>query len=327
MPTAQTTRLAERLRRMADEMQAVIDERLRPLDQNWTPKRGLQLAQRTHEGHDLQLVQRALRALAARHEAGSVPLILQKLKTKKELFELLRTRADVSGGHYSYRETGEGWDTGPVATELRRIIAEAQTEAQAAADAQERKRREREQRINALRSSNTPGFFPTPPAVIARILKLAEIDPEHVVLEPSAGIGSLAAACPNPAYVKCVELRHQFAELIEASPHLPVAICDFLELEPEPCYDRVVMNPPFEDGQDMAHVRHAFEFLKPGGRLVAVMPAAAERGRNSRKGIEFREWVDALGGVFEKLPDGSFNTPDAVRPTDVSCVLLVIDKE
>ena len=30
-------------------------------------------------------------------------------------------------------------------------------------------------------------------------------------------------------------------------------------------YDRILMNPPFEHGQDVDHVEHAFNLLKPGG--------------------------------------------------------------
>ncbi len=40
---------------------------------------------------------------------------------------------------------------------------------------------------------------------------------------------------------------------------------DFMEAVPEPRFDRALMNPPFENGQDIAHVRHAFQVLKPGG--------------------------------------------------------------
>ena len=36
-------------------------------------------------------------------------------------------------------------------------------------------------------------------------------------------------------------------------------------------YDRVLMNPPFEKGADMAHVRQAFNHVKAGSRLVAIM--------------------------------------------------------
>ncbi len=40
------------------------------------------------------------------------------------------------------------------------------------------------------------------------------------------------------------------------------------------------MNPPFSRQQDIRHVMHAAKFLKPGGRLVAVMGASAISGSN-----------------------------------------------
>ena len=45
------------------------------------------------------------------------------------------------------------------------------------------------------------------------------------------------------------------------------------------CVDRVVLNPPFSDGRAELHLRTAYDVLKPGGRLVAVMPASM-RGKN-----------------------------------------------
>lgn len=85
--------------------------------------------------------------------------------------------------------------------------------------------------------------------------------------------------------------------------------------EPEPRgigrFDRVVMNPPFECGADLKHIQHAFGFLKPGGRLVAL---CAQRDTT-------REWVEALGGVFEPLPDGSF----AEQGTGVRTALVTVD--
>jgi hypothetical protein len=50
-------------------------------------------------------------------------------------------------------------------------------------------------------------------------------------------------------------------------------------------FDRVVMNPPFDHGADIKHVEHARKFLKPGGRLVAVVangPRQRERLLPSR---------------------------------------------
>ena len=58
--------------------------------------------------------------------------------------------------------------------------------------------------------------------------------------------------------------------------HFPKVINrDFLTMKPGdiPQVDKIIMNPPFDRGGDCDHVRHAFQFLKPGGVLVAVMSA------------------------------------------------------
>jgi 2'-5' RNA ligase len=90
-------------------------------------------------------------------------------------------------------------------------------------------------------------------------------------------------------------------------------------------YDRIVMNPPFERGQDMDHVRHAFDLLKPGGRMVAIM-SEGSFSRSDRKATEFRDWLEAQGGENEKLPAGSFTGKDAQRQTGVSTRLVTLDK-
>lgn len=86
-------------------------------------------------------------------------------------------------------------------------------------------------------------------------------------------------------------------------------------------YDRVVMNSPFANGADVAHVTHAFSFLRPGGRLVAIMSAAV-KFRSDRKTKAFRELVEAHGGEIEDLPEGSFRASG----TDVRTVLVTIDR-
>ena len=83
------------------------------------------------------------------------------------------------------------------------------------------------------------------------------------------------------------------------------------------------MNPPFENGQDMDHVRHAFGFLKPGGRLVSVMSSGAFF-RGDRKALEFRDWLASVRGKDEQLPAEAFK--GAFRSTSVSTRLVIIDK-
>ena len=93
-----------------------------------------------------------------------------------------------------------------------------------------------------------PGFFPTPPTVIARMLELSEIAPEHSVLEPSCGKGDILDAViaeqPN-AKLHAIERNHSLAEVLSAKGH-DVEFGDFLAHGES--YDRAVMNPPFEEG-------------------------------------------------------------------------------
>ena len=64
-------------------------------------------------------------------------------------------------------------------------------------------------------------------------------------------------------------LKKAMTVCLEAKGYNLAGESNFLDHEGE--YDRIVMNPPFEAGQDIDHVRHAFQFLKDGGRLVSIM--------------------------------------------------------
>jgi 16S rRNA G1207 methylase RsmC len=92
---------------------------------------------------------------------------------------------------------------------------------------------------------------------------------------------------------------------------------DFLSIEPRQDYDRVVMNPPFENQQDIDHVLHALEFLRPGGRLVSIMSAGV-LFRQNKKTVEFREMIDEITA----LPEGSFK----LSGTNVNTSMVVINK-
>lgn len=90
-------------------------------------------------------------------------------------------------------------------------------------------------------------------------------------------------------------------------------------------YDRIIMNPPFSDRRDAEHVRHAFDLLKPGGRIVAIMGEGVFFGQD-KKAESFREWLDSVGGSSEKLPDGTFLDPSLPVNTATNARLVVIDK-
>jgi type I restriction-modification system DNA methylase subunit len=82
----------------------------------------------------------------------------------------------------------------------------------------------------------------------------------------------------------------------------------------------VLMNPPFDKKRsDIHHVLHALKFLKPGGRLVAIMPSGVTF-REDALTRDFRGIVEARGGHIEELPDRSFKQSG----TMVNTVLVVI---
>jgi predicted RNA methylase len=152
------------------------------------------------------------------------------------------------------------------------------------------------------------GFFPTPPAVVARLLNSAGVRRDHWVLEPSAGNGAIARELVKGATdVDCIELLPQNVSALRQvlPPNTIIREGDFLAIEPERKYDRVVMNPPFAKQADIRHVQHALKFLKPDGLLVSVMSAGVTF-RDDRLTQAFRDLVRERGGDIEALPEGSF---------------------
>lgn len=170
-------------------------------------------------------------------------------------------------------------------------------------------------------------FFPTPPALVERMVEQADIGPGMRVLEPSAGKGDIAeqlAGAADDVHVDTVEIAPLLRDLLAAKGFNVVAQ-DFTEFNPntDSHYDRIVMNPPFGNGADGDHIKHAYSMLKAGGRIVAIAGEGIF-SRSDRKAVAFREWLDRVGGTSEPLPEGSFKS--SFRPTGVNTRLVVIDK-
>ncbi len=188
---------------------------------------------------------------------------------------------------------------------------------------EQKQKDEKRKREAELTKLNIPGFFPTPTKVIDRMLEEADIQPGMTVLEPSAGKGNIAERIRDEhegAVLDVVEYNNTLNEYLE-SQDFNVVGADFLSFDGT--YDRIIMNPPFEKGQDIDHVRHAYEMLKPGGRVVAIM-SEGPFFRSDKKAMEFRDWIDELAGVSEQLDEGSFI--DSERTTGVATRLVTIDK-
>lgn len=194
----------------------------------------------------------------------------------------------------------------------------------ALSEAPERPSRVKElERAMVGRRNDGLDFFPTPSGVAQQMIEAAGIEEGMSVLEPSAGMGHIAEQIRETGVdPDVVEFSSSRRELLEAKGFNVVAN-DFMEASGE--YDRIVMNPPFSDRRDAKHVRHAFDLLKPGGRIVAIMGEGVFFGQD-KKAESFREWLDSVGGSSEKLPDGTFIDPSLPVNTATNARLVVIDK-
>jgi len=310
--------MAPKFRAWAEALNSKINHLGRPMTQNPTPKRNKEYQSRLHDCRNLVRLQKALRALADAHDSRTVPTVLCELKTRDEIFNLVRKSLDGSrGGYYSVIEADDYADTSIKARRLQSMI-----DGNAAHRAESERKRQAEQLAAEIALANIPGYFPTPSPVVAQILERARLSEGLKILEPSAGSGHIADAVATAgAPVDCCELNSRLRELLTLKGHNLVG-SDFLETKFEPVYDRILMNPPFEKQVDIAHVRHAFEALKPGGILVSVMSPSWEF-RSDRKSAEFREWLELKHAEYEPLPDGSFKKSG----TGVSTRLVVIEKQ
>ncbi len=138
-------------------------------------------------------------------------------------------------------------------------------------------------------------YYPTPTEVVERVLSSAYIRPGERVLEPSCGCGRFLDALRSAgADAVGIEVDPGRATQARAKGHR-VMLANFLEAVPTGDYDHVVMNPPFYGKHYAKHVTHALKFLKPGGKLTAILPATARYDHG------------LLEGRWDDLPVGSFS--------------------
>lgn len=179
----------------------------------------------------------------------------------------------------------------------------------------------------ALIGRKIEGFFPTPvPVIKDKLLPKADIKPGMTILEPEAGKGDIADVIKEEhpdSNLSTIEIHSDLRNLLKDKGH---TVVDHDFLDHKQTYDRIIMNPPFENGQDMEHVQHAYSLLNDDGKLVSVMSSGGF-SRNDKQSKAFREWLDSVGGEFEDLPENSFKGKDSFRQTGVSTKVVSISKK
>lgn len=154
------------------------------------------------------------------------------------------------------------------------------------------------------------------------MLDLAQLQPHYHVLEPSAGAGDLASAISQFGVKKidCFELHPLLQKALNLQDFNLVGD-DFLKASPQPIYDRIIANPPFGNNGVNRHTTHAFQFLKPGGKLVTL--AHHYQLKPSQSDKQFFAWLKQHNARFLNLGSAF---ADGDRKTNVPLQIILIDK-
>lgn len=165
-------------------------------------------------------------------------------------------------------------------------------------------------------------FYPTPGAVIDKMLALAELKSHHHVLEPSAGTGDLAnaIALARVNKIDCFELHPLLQKALNLQGFNVIG-ADFFASTPQPIYDRIIANPPFSNNGVARHTIHAFQFLKPGGKLISL--AHHYQLQPSHSDQQFFAWLKKHNARFLNCGQAFRNSP---RSTNVNLQIILIDK-
>ncbi len=128
--------------------------------------------------------------------------------------------------------------------------------------------------------------FYTPSVVAARVVELAEVN-GYNVLEPSAGEGALVkeALAQGAKSVECIEINEECRQKL-IGPGRMVQIADFLTVEPDYLFERIIANPPFTRGTDLRHLVHMLRFLASPGICVCVMAPTTPDKPAFKKALE-----------------------------------------
>ena len=334
--SSRSLKLADKLDKLAGTMQKTIDSKLHPAigQQNITARRSRIAAGMREEGEHLALIQRLLEGLAQSHRTGTCPPQFAKIDNRKQLADLATLcRWHEEDSRYLQDSFTYGYS---IVARLAQFGIKSKDEAIAAVklldslcagNAAPEIDRPLEKAIDLRRRAiytKVPDFFPTPPEIIDRMLQLARIEPAHRVLEPSAGAGDICLALRKlgPLRIDCFEVNNDLRETLTLLGFAPSGR-DFLTVTPQPIYDRILMNPPFSKDAYIEHVRAAYDWLAPSGKLVAVVPNGYRDSRITKR-REFADCLDSLGANNYANPADAFTKSD--RSCGVSTHLILIKR-
>lgn len=167
-------------------------------------------------------------------------------------------------------------------------------------------------------------YFSTPPELAEWLVAQSDVQPDHAVLEPSAGTGAIInaihKACPDVT-VDAFELMPENRYTLEKMQNVSLVGEDFTQGVPR-LYDRIFANPPFSKNQDVRHVRLMYDALNPDGGEMCVITSRHWVMASEKECVKFREWLQDVKAETHEIPNGVFDKSG----TNVATMAIVIKR-
>lgn len=174
-------------------------------------------------------------------------------------------------------------------------------------------------------------FYPTPEAIINKMLCDIDFRMIHSILEPSAGKGNIIEAIKkkekfySTTYNKfsydidCIEADANLQHILKGKEYR-VVYNDFLTYDTMKEYDLIVMNPPFSNG-----CKHLLKALKMqqrnGGAVVCLLNAETLKNPCTNDRLDLQRKLTEYNAKVEFIQDGFI---DAERKTAVEVALIKV---
>lgn len=206
--------------------------------------------------------------------------------------------------------------------------------------------------LDLVENAQTSEFYPTPPALVQKMLEGIDWDIIETILEPSAGKGDIIReiAIKENAYgrynhhfdVDCIELdpnlrqilKYNFSEerRIELGENryrpktffengIHIVHDDFLTYQSYKRYDLIILNPPFSEGDK--HLYKALQMQERyGGAIVCLLNAQTVKNPHTRLQLEVAQMLKKYNAQIEYI-ENAFAS--AERKTGVEIALIKVN--
>lgn len=185
------------------------------------------------------------------------------------------------------------------------------------------------------RTRERDAFFPTPVKVVDKMLETANLKPDSIMLESSAGTGrildearKIINSLDNFVVIELNESRQQVLKSkgyhVDFGGTFEDSLKDPEILKKLKRCDKVVINPPFKNDMDVKHLLISYMVCADKADIVSIMQENSLYYNRSIHRV-FKEFLNLIGkDAYEvvSLPAGSFKS----EMTTVDTVIIHIKK-